>query len=272
MLVQNLEEAQALETTLLQTLTAHIAMTPAGPYRDVLERHRTETADHARALQDRLRDLGSGRGPLEIGYGLIQTALGQAFALGKAPLDLLRGASPEEKLFKNAKDEIASEALEIATYDGIEALATSLGDETTAALARAHRAQEERTLEELRALVPSLAAAVLARDLAGIDTYDASTTGAADAVRKPVRKAAERVREAAEGVEDTAADVESKARPARKRNTAARRASGRNTRPAGNRSSGRDKRPAGNRSSGRDTRPAGNRSSGRDTRPADNRS
>lgn len=239
-LVQNLEEAQALETTLLQTLTAHIAMTPAGPHRDVLERHRTETSDQARALQDRLRELGAGRGPIEIAYGLVQTVAGQAFALGKAPLDLLRGTSPEEKLFKNAKDEIASEALEIATYDGLEALATTLGDETTAALARVHRAQEERALADLRALIPSLAAAVLARDIAGIDTYDLSTTGAADAARTPVRKVAARVREAAEGVEEAASGVEAKAKPARKRATTPRRApsSGRgNARPAGTSSS-----------------------------------
>jgi ferritin-like metal-binding protein YciE len=242
-LVQNLEEAHGLEAALVQTLTAHIAMTPAGPYRDVLERHRTETSDQARALQDRLRELGAGRGPLEIGYGLLQTAFGQAFALGKAPLDLMRGTSPEDKLFKNAKDEIASEALEIATYDGLEALATTLGDETTAALARAHRAQEERTLDELRQLLPVLAAAVVARDVAGIQTYDVSTTGAADAVRKPVRKAAERVREAAEEVEEAASEVEEQATPTRRRSTTPRRtpatraASGRrNARPAGNRS------------------------------------
>jgi ferritin-like metal-binding protein YciE len=238
-LVQSLGEAHALETTLFQTLTAHIAMTPTGPYRDVLERHRAETSDQARALQDRLGELGSGRGPLELVYGLAQTVAGQAFALGKVPLDLLRGTSPEEKLLQNAKDEIASEALEIATYDGLEALATTLGDETTAALARVNRAQEERALAELRALIPSLAAAVLAREVAGIDTYDLSTTGAADAARTPVRKAAAAVREAAEEIEEAASEVEAKPKPARKRATTRRAPSSgrRNARPASTRSS-----------------------------------
>jgi ferritin-like metal-binding protein YciE len=239
-LVQNLDEAHALETTLVQTLTAHIAMTPAGPYRDVLERHRTETSDQARALRDRLRELGAGRSPLEIGYGLVQAALGQAFALGKAPLDLLRGTSPEEKLFKNAKDEIASEALEIATYDGLEALATTLGDETTAELARVHRAQEERAMADLRQLVPVLGAAVLARDVDGLDTYDETTTGAADAVRAPVRRAAGRVREAAADVEEAATDVERKAAPSTRRSTTPRRSTAssgrRNARASGPRS------------------------------------
>jgi ferritin-like metal-binding protein YciE len=159
--VRSLSEAHAMESALVQTLTAHLAITPASEYRDLLERHLAETKGHAAALVRRLSDLGDSRNPLELAYGLAQVAIGQVVAAGKLPLDLLRGSGGEEKLLKNAKDEAASEALEIATYDAIEALATAAGDATTAALAVAHRAEEEAFLADLRSAIPQLARDVL---------------------------------------------------------------------------------------------------------------
>jgi ferritin-like metal-binding protein YciE len=160
-IVQYLNEAHALESALIQTLTAHVAITPRSEYRDLLERHLAETRQHAGALLGRLGELGEGRNPLELAYGIAQTAIGQVIAAGKLPLDLLRGTAGEEKLLKNARDEAASEALEIATYDALEALADAAGDERTARLARAHRTQEEAFLRDLRALIPQLARDVL---------------------------------------------------------------------------------------------------------------
>ena len=55
--------------------------------------------------------------------GLAESVVGQAIALAKSPLDVLRGHGGDEKLLKNAKDECATEAREIATYDAIETLA-----------------------------------------------------------------------------------------------------------------------------------------------------
>ena len=52
---------------------------------------------------------------------------------------------------------------EIATYDAIEALAEAIGDTDTAALARAHRRDEERMLADLRALIPALTAGKTAK-------------------------------------------------------------------------------------------------------------
>src|SRR3954454_4469280 len=155
-IVQYLSETHALESALIQTLTAHVAITPRSEYRDLLERHLAETRDQAGAILARLSDLGESRHPLEAVYGVVQTAIGQAVAAGKLPLDLLRGTGGEEKLVKNAKDEVASEALEIATYDTVEALADAVGDATTADLARRHREQEERALNRLRELIPAL--------------------------------------------------------------------------------------------------------------------
>jgi ferritin-like metal-binding protein YciE len=187
-LVQYLNEAHALEAALVQTLVAHIAVTPEGPYRDLLERHLGETRNHTVRLEKRLGDLGAGRSPLAVGLGVLETVVGQAVAIGKAPIDLLRGTGGEEKLLKNAKDECASEALEIATYDAIEALAASLRDEETASLARAHRDEEEAMLRDLRALIPALTEGVLAEEVLGVPVYDAGSTGVADAVKDAAQR------------------------------------------------------------------------------------
>lgn len=224
-IVQYLSEAHALEGALVQTLTAHIGMTPAGPYRDLLERHLDETRHHAERVLRRLSDLGESRSPLELVYGIAQTAIGQVVAAGKFPLDLLRGTSGEEKLVKNAKDEAASEGLEIATYDALEALATAAGDEQTATLAREHRAEEEAFLADLRDLIPQLAQAVHAADVDGDGAYDVTTTGAADAagsVQAAARAAAADVQRTArravddgeESLEDAAERVSRRAREA----------------------------------------------------------
>jgi ferritin-like metal-binding protein YciE len=155
-----LAEAHATETALITTLQAHITMTPQGSYQQLLERHLAETRRQAGAIERRLAALGVGSSPIAAAVGLVETVVGQALALGKGPIDLLRGGSREEKLLKNAKDECATEALEIATYDALEAVAHAAGDEETVALARRHRAEEERMLAALREQIPRLAAAM----------------------------------------------------------------------------------------------------------------
>jgi ferritin-like metal-binding protein YciE len=189
LVLQHLTEAHATEEALVTTLRAHVAMTPAGGYRNLLERHLGETRQQARAIERRLEELGAGRSLIASGLDLAQTFVGQVLALTKGPVDLLRGKSGEEKLLKNAKDECATEALEIATYDALHALAEAVGDEKTAQLAIRHRGQEERMLEELRELIPALTHATVLAQATGNPTYDASTTGAADAAKRFARGA-----------------------------------------------------------------------------------
>jgi ferritin-like metal-binding protein YciE len=181
-IVQYLNEAHATEQALVTTLQAHITMTPHGAHRELLVRHLAETRQHARALERRLADLDAGPGLLAATVGLAETLVGQALALAKGPVDLLRGGSAAEKQLKNAKDECATEALEIATYDALEALAEALGDAETARLAAVHRADEERTLAALRDLIPALARAVggagaEAQDDVPIAGYDGLNVG-----------------------------------------------------------------------------------------------
>src|SRR3954465_12122919 len=182
MLIQYLNEAHATEQALVRTLQAHVALTPRGPYRDLLEHHLEETRGHAGAVERRLRDLGAGSSLVGATLGLAQSVLGQVLALSKGPLDVLRGHGGEEKLLKNAKDECATEGLEIATYDALEALARDLDDEQTAQLAADNRADEERMLAKLREQLPSLTEAVVKAAVHGERPYDASTTGAAEAL------------------------------------------------------------------------------------------
>ena len=182
--LQYLHEARATELALVRVLQSQIAMTPSGSYREGLERHLDETRDHAERVGNRLEELGHRGDPLTAAIGVVETMFGQALALSKTPLDLLRGSGGEEKVLKNAKDACATEALEIATYTAIERLARAVDDDTTARLAASIRADEERMLERVLREIPQLTDAVVGADVHGEPSYRVADTGAADAVRE----------------------------------------------------------------------------------------
>jgi ferritin-like metal-binding protein YciE len=196
-ILQYLREAHATERALIRVLQSQIAMTPRGGYREALESHLGETFDHAERVQRRLGELGETSNPLEFGIGILQSVVGQAIALGKTPLDLLRGTGGEEKVLKNAKDACATEALEIATYTAIERLASSVRDGQTAALARSIRADERKMLDRVLAEIPKLTDAVVRSDVRGDPSYEIAETGAADAVRGAAEKVDATARDAA---------------------------------------------------------------------------
>lgn len=188
-LLQYLTEAQAAEQTMASTLRTHIAMTPRGPYRDDLEEHLTVTRRHAREVRERIGGIGWSFDPLALGAGIVESVVGQFVALGKAPLDLVRGMSLAEKLLKNAKEEYAGVALEIASYQAILTVAQAADDAETAELAARLRGEEEQFLERLRLHISVLAADVVAAEVGGRRTADVRTVGAADAARKTARRA-----------------------------------------------------------------------------------
>ncbi|MCZ4496751.1 MAG: hypothetical protein JWM25_1334 [Thermoleophilia bacterium] len=190
---QLLFDAHAAELALVQTLLAHIAMTPASIYRSGLESHLRETRDHAKRIQRHLSGRHHRRGLMQVGYGLATTALGQAIAVGKLPVDLARGMNGEEKLLRNLRDECASEAMEIAMYLTIEQYAREVEDHATERLAASIRADEERMLERLFAQVPRLTADAVAADVRGSSQYSMLRTGAVDGVRSVAASAARSV-------------------------------------------------------------------------------
>lgn len=203
-IVQYLGEAHATEQALVTVLQSQIAMTPAGSFRDGLETHLRETRDHAVRLQRRLDELGQGSNPIQASVGLIQSVVGQALALGKTPLDLVRGTGGEEKVLKNAKDACATEALEIATYTAIERLASSVGDSATQALASAIRADEQKMLDRILKEIPKLAEAVVRSEIRGNPSYDVSKTGAADTARSASKSVKGAARNATSSAKRTA--------------------------------------------------------------------
>jgi ferritin-like metal-binding protein YciE len=162
-----LDEAHAMEAALVTNLTAHIALTTDPDYRALLERHLAETREQVRTIDRRRKAVGRSqrRNPIAAGIGLARDIAGQALVLTKGPLDGIRTTDQRERMLKNAKDECATEALEIATYDVLETVAKAAGDRTTAKLAADHRAQEERMLADLRAVIGRLA----------VDTFESRT-------------------------------------------------------------------------------------------------
>ena len=118
-------------------------------------------------------ELGEAGNPLTAAVSVVEGVVGQLLALCKTPFDLLRGSGGEEKVFKNAKDACATEALEIATYTAIERLATAVGDPETARLAASTGADEEKMLAKpvLRE-IPKLTDAVVRADVKGNPSYD----------------------------------------------------------------------------------------------------
>ncbi|HZN90192.1 MAG TPA: DUF892 family protein [Thermoleophilaceae bacterium] len=183
-IVQYLNEAHGAEQALVRQLQAQIAMTPRGQYRDGLETHLKETRRHAERLERRLSELGQGNNPLQAGLGALESLVGQALALTKTPLDLVRGSGGEEKVLKNAKDSCAAEALEIATYTALARLARDAGDAKTERLAKSVLRDEQRMLDRLLKEIPRLTDAVAHAEFDGDGSYDVSETGAADTLRE----------------------------------------------------------------------------------------
>jgi ferritin-like metal-binding protein YciE len=203
-IVQYLNEAHATELALTRVLQSQIAITPAGSYRSGLEKHLGETHDHARRVQRRLNELDSARNPLQVAVGVAEGVLGQALALAKTPLDLVRGASGEEKVLKNAKDTCATEALEIATYIALERVARAAGDVQTADLAESIRQDEQNMLDRVLGELPTLADAVIGSEVHGKSSFDVSETGAAETARDAKKTVDEAARDGKERAKATA--------------------------------------------------------------------
>jgi ferritin-like metal-binding protein YciE len=188
-ILQYIAEAHASELALVRVLQSQIMIAPRGEYRRALERHLTETREHARRLERRTAELGGAENLVQAAVGLLEGVAGQLLAFAKTPLDLIRGSGGEEKVLKDAKDAAATEALEIATYRALERLAQAAGDTETARLAASIRREEERMLERILRMVPALTDDVAKAELEGRGSYDIGRTGAADATRTAQKRA-----------------------------------------------------------------------------------
>ena len=183
-IVRYLNEAHAMELAMVQTLAAHISITPRTHYRTELERHLDQTRRHAGRIERRLDQLGERHNPLLVGLAAAQATIGQAFSTAKAPVDIVRGASSAEKLLKNAKDEAVSEQLEIVTYRALQRLAEAVSDDQTARLASSIRRDEIGMQTRLQDQVEMLTEAVVKEEIRQQKVFDRTTVGAVDRLRR----------------------------------------------------------------------------------------
>jgi ferritin-like metal-binding protein YciE len=120
-LVKHIDEAHALEQSVLRMLDGMIQTTDDPEILDRLQQHKLETQGHVTTMRRRLEHHGAEP-------SMVRQAAGMLEALMKLPLDLVRG----EKAGRNARDAYATEHLEIASYQLLRRVAERAGDEETA--------------------------------------------------------------------------------------------------------------------------------------------
>ena len=182
-LVQFLNEAYAKEKQLEASLEAHARVTTQDDYATRLKDHLKETKSHATQLSRRIKQLGGTPATVSIpgpdGVGRfaqnVVEKVEEVKAAAHGPMRTVRREGEQETMLRNARAEFADEAQEIATYIAIDSLATTVGDKTTAKLARDIRRDEERMQKFLLNLLPELSAKV-AHDEIPISEIEGTTS------------------------------------------------------------------------------------------------
>ncbi|MGW1913414.1 hypothetical protein ACWCQS_22445 [Streptomyces sp. NPDC002076] len=187
LLVPALREVRETKAALADRFKAHLAVTPPGEHRDVLERRLGDARGHVYRIDERLDTLQP--------RGLMQSVLGGAWQLtghaARLPLGMAmsvpaavfrgRGTATQLRLLKNAEDEYAVTALALAVCRAAERIAQESGDAVTTELLGSIRHDDEEALEELADALEQHAEAAVA---ASETTDGAGVGGAALAVRE----------------------------------------------------------------------------------------
>jgi ferritin-like metal-binding protein YciE len=139
-LVKHIDEALAMEQSVLRMLDGMISTTEDEEIRSELRHHKLETEQHAERLEKRLA-------AHEASPSTAREAAGVMNALMKGVVDKVRN----EKAGRNARDGYATEHLEIASYQLLERVAQKAGDEETAEVARQNRKDEEAMAKKIEA-------------------------------------------------------------------------------------------------------------------------
>ena len=162
-------------------LQSQIAMTPRGTYRSGLETTRRDARPRARVGS--ASGAGPGSNPLRRSSASPRASSARRWRSARRRSTCCAAPAARRRCSRTPRTP-RLEALEIATYIAIERLARAVGDEETARLAAAIRADEEQMLERVLREIPKLTEAVIRADVKGEPSYDLTTTGAADAVRE----------------------------------------------------------------------------------------
>jgi ferritin-like metal-binding protein YciE len=137
-LVKHIDEAYALEQSVLRMLNGLISTTDDPEIEQAFRQHKQETEQHADTMEKRLR-------AHDASPSIVKEAGGVLGALMKSVVDLAR----PEKIGRNARDAYATEYLEIASYELLSRVAERAGDEETAAAARDILQDEQRMAQTI---------------------------------------------------------------------------------------------------------------------------
>ncbi len=151
------ENAHAMEQSILRQLDAMISSTDDPEIVEVLQHHKGETQQHEQRLRERLNTLGRGTSARKE----VQTIAG---SLAKGIADQVRG----DQAGKNARDAFTTEYMEIASYELLERLANRAGDTETAEAARQNRAEDEAMAQRIATNWDKFVALTLAEE--GVQT------------------------------------------------------------------------------------------------------
>ena len=139
-LVKHIDEAYAMEQSVVRMLDSMISTTDDPEIKDQLRDHRLETEKQADRMLRRLEAHGAAPSRVRGGVGIVQ-------ALMKSVFDATRS----EKAGRNARDGYATEHLEIAAYELLARVAERAGDEETAQAARESLAEEVAMAKRIEA-------------------------------------------------------------------------------------------------------------------------
>jgi ferritin-like metal-binding protein YciE len=139
-LVKHIDEAYAMEQSVLRLLDGLIATTDDAQIVRELEHHRIQTEGHAERMKQRLA-------AHDATPSIVKEVGGILGSLAKLPLDLVRG----EKGGRNARDAYATEHMEIAAYELLARIADRAADAETAAAAREIIADEREMAATIEA-------------------------------------------------------------------------------------------------------------------------
>jgi hypothetical protein len=220
MITEYLGGAQAAEEGWGALLKSHIAITPSGRYRSGLERLRNESGRHAQQIKARLAEVdrsASDRGVIGTGVAAISGAFGQAVAVTRAPLALLRGGSGEEKLVHNAIEQSAVLQHTIAAHRVLSGIADAVGDDVTADMINSIITAKEDSVPVLHDALPGLVASLVRAEVEGKSSYEPGRTGAAQQAKDLVETGKKAVDAGKDAVRDQASEAASGARSEAKR-------------------------------------------------------
>ncbi|TLS40888.1 hypothetical protein FE633_39310 [Streptomyces montanus] len=205
-LVPALEDARQAHAAVLDRLRADAAVTPPGPYRQMLERQADDVQDSVQRIEHHVREMrprGLVGGTTDVARfaarttvraAMLPVTIGQRIVTGV----LGQGPADERRLLRNTEDEYATAARALAVSRAGEVLAEQVQDQTTMDLLATLRRQNQELLATLEDSVAAQARSVAAAGNGnGFRPEQSGYAGLLEAATRTVLTAADRLRDAA---------------------------------------------------------------------------